>query len=472
MNPPEKQIFKNVFSSFFQLQLTADQDHLVTLLEAFLKDKSDRKLFVLSGYAGTGKTTMLGAFVKSLNHFKMKTRLLAPTGRAAKVLSNRSSKEAFTIHKQIYRRKSSTDEYSPIGLAPNLHTNTVFIVDEASMIGEFSMHSDGQVGRGLLDDLLEYVFSGINCRLIFLGDEGQLPPVGSTESPALNVDFLKSNYNSLSIGEFKLTQVLRQADASGILLNATKLRSIVFPDKIIFKLGSPDFVRLNGELLQDELETSYNKFGMEGTIVITRSNKRANQYNQHIRGRILWYEEQLCNGDCLMVVKNNYYWLDDDSKAGFIANGEILRLKRVMKLEHLYGFDFAKVIVEMEDYPDEPEIEVILLLESIDCEGPSVKRDRLKSLFFEIEKDYLDERNKRKRYDKVLKNPYFNALQVKYAYAVTCHKSQGGQWESVFIDLGYMTDEMLGQDYYRWLYTAITRATEKVFLVNFGEEYF
>ena len=269
-----------------------------------------------------------------------------------------------------------------------------------------------------------------------------------------------------------MTQVLRQADASGILLNATKLRSLVFPEKIVFTLGSPDFIRLNGELLQDELETSYNKFGMEGTIVITRSNKRANQYNQHIRGRILWYEEQLCNGDCLMVVKNNYYWLDDDSKAGFIANGEILRLKRVMKLEHLYGFDFAKVIVEMEDYPDEPEIEVILLLESIDCEGPSINRDRLKSLFFEIEKDYLDERNKRKRYDKILKNPYFNALQVKYAYAVTCHKSQGGQWESVFIDPGYMTDEMMGQDYYRWLYTAITRATEKVYLVNFGDENF
>ncbi|MDP4636222.1 MAG: AAA family ATPase, partial [Crocinitomicaceae bacterium] len=341
MNPPEKQIFKNVFSSFFQLQLTADQAHLVSLLEAFLKEKSDRNLFVLSGYAGTGKTTMLGAFVKSLNHFKMKTRLLAPTGRAAKVLSNRSDKEAFTIHKQIYRRKSSTDEYSPIGLAPNLHTNTVFIVDEASMIGEFSMHADGQVGRGLLDDLLEYVYSGKNCRLIFLGDEGQLPPVGSTESPALNVTYLKSTYSSLTIGEFKLTQVLRQADASGILLNATKLRSLVFPEKIVFTLGSPDFIRLNGELLQDELETSYNKFGMEGTIVITRSNKRANQYNQHIRGRILWYEEQLCNGDCLMVVKNNYYWLDDDSKAGFIANGEILRLKRVMKLEHLYGFDFA-----------------------------------------------------------------------------------------------------------------------------------
>jgi exodeoxyribonuclease-5 len=359
-----------------------------------------------------------------------------------------------------------------MNLTPNLNTNTVFIIDEASMIPEHTVQNDGQIGRDLLSDLLEYVFTGKNCKLIFLGDEGQLPPVGSSESPALDPVYLKRMFPRMKVSKFKLNEVLRQDQSSGILHNATLLRSVNFPEKYKFQTGYHDFVRLAGEDLQDELESCFSTFGAEETIVITRSNKRANMYNQHIRGRILWYEELLCQQDYLMVVKNNYYWLDDASKAGFIANGELLRVKRIRKYETMYGFEFARVVVQLEDYPEEPETEVLLLLESINCEGPSVSRDRLKTLFYEIEKDHLHEKNKRKRYEKILKDPYFNALQVKYAYAVTCHKSQGGQWSAVFIDPGFLTEEMINEDYYRWLYTAITRATEKVYLVNFPEEDF
>jgi exodeoxyribonuclease V len=464
--------FGVIFEQFFGHELTAEQRELRLSLESFTRDRDPNCLFVLSGYAGTGKTTMLGAYVKALSHFKVKTKLLAPTGRAAKVLSNRSGKEALTVHKQIYRRKDQSDDFSPMNLTPNLHSNTVFIVDEASMIPENTVQNDGQIGRDLLSDLLEYVYTGKNCKLIFLGDEGQLPPVGSSDSPALDPVYLKRMFPRIKVSKFKLISVLRQDQSSGILLNATKLRSTVFPDKYKFETGFPDFIRLSGENLQEELEHCYSNYGAEETIVITRSNKRANQYNQHIRGRILWYEELLCQQDNLMVVKNNYYWLDDDSKAGFIANGELLKVKRIRRYETMYGFEFARVVVQMEDYPDEPEVEVLLLLESIDCEGPSVPRNRLKDLFFEIEKDHLNEKNKRKRYDKILKDPYFNALQVKYAYAVTCHKSQGGQWSAVFIDPGFLTEEMINEDYYRWLYTAITRSTQKVYMLNFPDDDF
>lgn len=465
-------VFGAIFQEFFGFELTVEQSELMHMLEAFTKDRDPNCVFVLSGYAGTGKTSMLGAYVKALTHFKVKTKLLAPTGRAAKVLANRSGGEALTIHKQIYRRKDKSDDFSPMNLTPNLHTNTVFIVDEASMIPEYTVQNDGQVGRDLLSDLLEYVFTGKNCKLIFLGDEGQLPPVGSSDSPALDPVFLKRTFPKIKVSKFKLNEVLRQDQSSGILLNATKLRNVKFPEKYKFQTGYMDFVRLSGEELQEELESCFTKYGAEETIVITRSNKRANMYNQHIRGRILWYDDLLCQQDYLMVVKNNYYWLNDDSKAGFIANGELLRVKRIRKYETMYGFEFARVVIQLEDYPEEPETEVLLLLESINCEGSSVSRDRLKTLFFEIEKDYLQEKNKRKRYDKILKDPYFNALQVKYAYAVTCHKSQGGQWSAVFIDPGFLTQEMINEDYYRWLYTAITRATEKVYLVNFPDDDF
>lgn len=474
MENPESSIFKQQITQFFEHAPTFDQSRLIDELERFMKLKESHPLFLLKGYAGTGKTTVLGAFVKTLTHFKVKSRLLAPTGRAAKVLSARSSKEAFTIHKQIYRRNSKVDEFSGMMLAPNLHTNTVFIVDEASMISDHSLLTDGSVSnRNLLDDLFEYVFSGKNCRLILLGDEGQLPPVGCDYSPALDANYLKNNYFSLNITEFSLTEVLRQANESGILANATELRSLDDDDHPQFQTkGFKDFIRLPGDEFQDALEAAYSFSGAEETIIITRSNKRANAYNNQIRARLLWYEEALCAGDCLMVVKNNYYWIDDQSKMGFIANGEALKVLRVKKVEELYGFEFARVIVKFSDYDELAELEVLVFMESLQVEAPSISRARLKELFFAIEQDYAHERNKKKRYELILKNPYFNALQVKYAYAITCHKSQGGQWEQVFIDQGFIEPESINKEYHRWLYTAVTRATEKLYLVNFTEDFF
>lgn len=471
---PQNAIFRQQMLSFFEHQPTEDQEKLIRMLEDFLRSKEQNPIFLLKGYAGTGKTSVLGAFVKTLTHFKLKTRLLAPTGRAAKVLSLKSSKEAFTIHKQIYRRNSSVDENSGMVLAPNLHTNTVFIIDEASMIGDFSVLNDGSVAaRNLLDDLLEYIFAGKNCKLILLGDEGQLPPVGCEHSPALNKEYLKNNYLSLTITDFSLTKVLRQADASGILHNATLLRSLTENENLQFETkGYSDFIRLGGDEFQDTLESSYSNHGVEETIIITRSNKRANAYNNQIRGRILWFEEILCAGDCLMVVKNNYYWVDDQTKMGFIANGESLKVIRVKRTEEMYGFEFARIIVKFVDYDELPEMEVLVFLESLQAEGPSIPRLRLKELFFAVEKDYAHEKNKQKRYALILKDPYFNALQIKYAYAITCHKSQGGQWEHVYIDQGYIDPEMINTEYYRWLYTAVTRASEKLFLVNFPDESF
>ena len=469
----EQSVFRQRIGSFFSHVPTDEQELLFEGLELFMKSQHPFPVLLLKGYAGTGKTSVLGAFVRTMASFKLKTRLMAPTGRAAKVLGNRASKEAFTIHKVIYRRKDSSDDYGGMQLAPNLFTNTVFIVDEASMIGDHSLLSDGSVGsRDLLDDLLEFVFSGKNCRLILLGDEGQLPPVGSEESPALDPRYLKHQYPRLELSEFNLTTVLRQAGDSAILDNATMLRSKLEGHPVFFNLKKGDLVRLEGGELQDSLENSYTQVGAEETIIITRSNKRANLYNNQIRGRLLWYEDAICSGDALMVVKNNYYWISDQTRMGFIANGELMKVVRFRKHESMYGFEFDRLLVRFVDYEEMGETEVLVLSESLQCEGPSLTRDRLKELFFAVEQDYLHEKNKRKRYQLILKDPYFNALQVKYAYAVTCHKSQGGQWAHVYIDQGYIGEEDMGHEHLRWLYTALTRATEKVFLVNFPEDWF
>lgn len=465
--------FRRRIGVFFGLQPTPDQEVLFTQLESFMRLQHPYPLFVLRGYAGTGKTSVLGAFVKTLEHFKLKSKLLAPTGRAAKVFASKSQKDALTIHKQIYRRKDGGDEYSKMELSPNLHRNTVFIVDEASMIGDHSLLSDGTIGaRDLLDDLFEYVFAGAGCRLIVLGDVGQLPPVGSDQSPALDAEYLKRNYPRLSIMEHSLTKVLRQEQASSILENATMLRGVAEGKPLFSCVPNGDLIRLPGDELQDQLERSYDDAGSEETIIITRSNKRANLYNNQIRSRILWYEDQLCSGDSLMAVKNNYFWMDEQSSMGFIANGEMMKVVRVRGYETMYGFEFAKIIVRFTDFSAIDEKELLVLTETLQTEGPSLSRARMKELFFAVEQDYMHEKNKRKRYQLILKDPYFNALQVKYAYAVTCHKSQGGQWAHVFIDQGYVDEESINSEYYRWLYTALTRASEKAFLVNFPDDYF
>jgi len=466
--------FQILLHSKFGWPPTEHQKALFEALEAFMRYRDRKSVFVLSGYAGTGKTTVLGAFVQALQELKVSVRLLAPTGRAAKVFGNKSKADAFTIHKLIYRRKSKTDFGSPISLQPNLSKNTVFIVDEASMIGDYSVKSDGSMNpRNLLEDLFEYVYSGDGCKLILLGDEGQLPPVGSDQSPALRPDYIRHHFPELKIFGYRLTEVLRQAQDSEVLRNATLLRNTEWVDypKFDLKPGG-DLIRLNGVELQDALDSAISLDGVEETIIITRSNKRANNYNLEVRGRILWYEEELCGGDCLMVVKNNYYWMGEDSKMGFIANGELFRIRRIVKHVDLYGFRFVHLLANFVDYDLEGDVELIIHEETLLTEGPNLPRDRMKELFFAVETDYTHIKIKKDRYEAIMKDPYFNALQVKYAYAVTCHKSQGGQWKNVFIDQGYLNEDILGPDYYRWLYTALTRTTDKVYLVNFDDAFF
>ncbi|MBU2019839.1 MAG: AAA family ATPase, partial [Bacteroidetes bacterium] len=383
------------------MEPTEEQIKLIHNLARFTVNLNDNLCFVLTGYAGTGKTSILGAYVKSLSKLKVKVRLMAPTGRAAKVLSQKSGRQAITIHKMIYRRAVTADGSHCVTRMPNLMKNTVFVVDEASMIGDFTMQNDGSVsGNNLLDDLIEFVFGGIGCKLILLGDEGQLPPVGSDESPALAISYLKNHYPALKIGKMQLEHVLRQAENSAVLFNATLLRSAEeydFPKFQIFPKG--DLVRLSGEDTQDQLEQSYGDVGKEETIVITRSNKRANAFNNHIRSQVLWFEEELCSGDLLMCVKNNYHWMGDDSSMGFIANGEMFRVDRVLKRLERYGFQFALVRVRFVDYPDEVEKELYILTDTLQSEGPNLTREDSKRLFFAIEEDYMDEKNKRKRYD-------------------------------------------------------------------------
>jgi exodeoxyribonuclease-5 len=468
------QSFRRGFASFFCLQATDEQAEVMEHLTRFVVEPVDRKLYVLTGYAGTGKTTLLGAFVKNCVAHRIKVVLMAPTGRAAKVFSNKAERSAMTIHKRIYRKVSVDGGGIQLALAPNSAKNTIFIVDEASMIGDYTLTDKGIVGaRNLLEDLIEFVYKGENCSLIFVGDEGQLPPVGSDFSPALSQEYLSHSFSALELYIGRLKKVLRQADDSDILLNATRLRSAqeFFYPRLKLR-ENQDLRKIEGGELLDALETAYSTFGRDETIFITRSNKRANQYNQHIRNRILWFEEELCSGDLLMVVKNNYFWLDEKSEAGFIANGEIATVKRIMRIEELYGFRFAKVRLQLIDYPDMGDFETIVLLDTLSVEAPALDRDSMKKLFFAIEEEYLDEHNKKKRYEKIMKNPYFNALQIKFAYAITCHKAQGGQWSCVFLDHGYLTDEMLDTSFFRWLYTGFTRASEQLNLVQFYPEFF
>jgi exodeoxyribonuclease-5 len=465
----------------FPYEPTPGQSELIKRLAIFFANSTTpgtRRLFILRGYAGTGKTTVVSSMVQSLPQLGKQTVLLAPTGRAAKVLTAYTGQQAFTIHKKIYLPSTNKDGAMYLRLAPNQHKNTVFIIDEASMIqkGQTSITNTSLfASRDVLDDLIDYVFAGFNCSMMFIGDTAQLPPVGMTISPALDPKFLRSCYH-LEIGGYELKDVVRQSLESGILANATMLRSKISGEDVtlpFFDLkGFQDIQSITGGELTDLLETCYSKYGHDEVAVITRSNKRANLFNQQIRNRILFRENEIEAGDLMMVVKNNYAWLSPDSKTSFIANGDIIEIKRIRKVDEMYGFHFAEAYIRLIDYPDEPEIEVKLLLDTITTETPSLTSEDNKRFFNAVMEDYKDIPQRRKRIEMVKKNPYYCALEVKFAYAYTCHKTQGGQWQAVFVEQGYLKPESINTEFMRWLYTAVTRATEQLYLVNFNDEFF
>lgn len=467
--------FRKELNKNFPHHPTPGQDHLLMAVSKFVLSTKDRCVLIIRGYAGTGKTTCVGTITTSLNKIKYKSVLLAPTGRAAKVLSNYSKRNASTIHKKIYRRKSKANEVLTFEMSKNLHKNTVFIVDEASMIGRDSSMNSGNE-RYLLDDLMDYVFEGENCRLILIGDGAQLPPVGSIKSPALDIEYLKYEFDT-TIARIDLTEVVRQEEGSGILYNATKIREQILENNNLFPQidveNFEDIENVTGMDVQEVIEANYDEYGKDNTMLITRSNKRANYFNGQIRSRILWFEEEINQGDYLMVVRNNYFWLEENNLfTDFIANGDIVEIVRIRNYEDRYDLRFADAVVKMMDYPDMPEFEVKLLLETLYSETPSMSSEDNKKFYFDVLASYSDLKSRKKMQAAVKEDPYFNAIQVKFAYAVTCHKSQGGQWPVVLIDQGYLTEDMMGVEYLRWLYTAFTRASKKLVLLNFREEFF
>lgn len=457
----------------FGKQPTHQQTEAFLQLEAFLKADNGDECFVLKGYAGTGKTTLISALVKVLPKLRLKSVLLAPTGRAAKVISNYSGKNAFTIHKKIYRKKDAASPDMSFVLGQNIASDTLCIVDEASMISDQS----GDFGRhSLLSDLVSYVYNGKNCRLMLVGDTAQLPPVGLSYSPALNPKLLSDNFG-LEVFTYELSDVVRQQKASGILFNATATRELIragaeeLPALLV--KGFPDIYRMTGEKLVEGLNYAYDKFGIENTLVVCRSNKNANVYNQNIRNRILYREEELTGGDYIMIVRNNYFWLSPDEDSGeFIANGDIAKIRKVRRIEEMYGFRFADVVIELVDHPDKEPLTCKVLLDTLYAETPSLGSDKSKQLFEAVLEDYKHLGSRKMQMQELKKDPYYNALQIKFAFAVTCHKAQGGQWDAVFIDQGYLTEEMVNTEFLRWLYTGITRATRQLFFVNFNEQFF
>lgn len=456
----------------FSYKPTEEQENALNSFSNFLLSPSSEKIFVLRGYAGTGKTSLVSALVKTLGEVGRKCVLLAPTGRAAKVFSLYSHHPAYTIHRRIYRQRVFSGDMENFTLNTNLHRQTLFIVDEASMIANEGL-SGASFGTGrLLDDLIEYVYSVPGCSLMLVGDTAQLPPVGEEQSPALSVPVLQGY--GLEVTECLLTQVVRQAADSGILYNATLLRHSIMKDACFglpsVRIGKfPDVKVIQGGDLIEAISDSYDKVGMDETIIICRSNKRANLYNRGIRNTILYREDELNAGDVLMVAKNNYFWGADCKELDFIANGDVAVVRRVRRVREMYGFRFADVVLRFPDYGD-LELEVTLLLDTLHTDFPSLPREQGEKLFEAVFEDYAHLSSKRERIKKIKEDPYYNALQVKYAYAVTCHKAQGGQWQRVFLDQGYLTDEMVSPDYYRWLYTAFTRATETLYLVNWPKE--
>ena len=461
-------------SKAFPHEPTVQQLDLFDHLHQFLLSDNGDECFILKGYAGTGKTTVVGALVKALKYYNYKSVLLAPTGRAAKVITNYSGRKAFTIHKRIYRKKSALNIDDAFRLADNLATDTLFIVDEASMISD---ESAGNMRETLLHDLVSYVYNTKNCKLMMVGDTAQLPPVGADNSPALDIGLMKKTF-AVDIFSYELTDVLRQEKDSGILSNVTAMRNIIRQGKVstptIVTKGFKDVFRMTGERLEEGLNYAYNKYGHDGTLIVCRSNKNANLYNQQIRGRILLREEEITGGDQVMVVRNNYFWLQEqeEGSTGFIANGDIARIKKVRRFEDMYGFRFADVQIEFIDYAEDPVLDCKILLDTLYSEAPALPPTEQKRFFLEVMKDYDHIANRKAKLDELKLNPYYNALQIKFAYAVTCHKAQGGQWDAVFVDQGYLTEEMINMDFLRWFYTACTRASKELFLVNFDERFF
>ena len=467
--------FKKLLSQRFPFVATDSQKYWLESIVDFLYTPDKNILYLLKGYAGTGKSTLIGHLVKLLSMANYKAVLMAPTGRAAKVIANYSGKKAFTIHKQIYFTKTEKGSGVQFVLKPNKYRNTLFIVDEASMIGDDRQSAKLFENGSLLDDLMQYVDAGTNCKLLLVGDPAQLPPVHLTISPALDGEYLENKFNKEVI-EWELKEVVRQQQDSGILANATQLRLQMNEehlDSFLFDLTiSNDVQRLqDGNEILELLDDALRNGGLEETVFIVRSNKRANLYNQQIRGRILFLEADLSVGDQLMVVKNNYFWLEPESDPGFIANGDLVKVLRIFSHHELYNFKFAKVEVQLVDYPDEKPFETVVLLDTLSSESPSLTYEEGNQLYQAVQEDYQHLSTKYKRFLAVKNNPYFNALQVKYSYAITCHKSQGGQWENVFIEQPYLPD---GPDlsYFRWLYTALTRAQTNLYLVGFQNDFF
>ena len=473
--PMNSALFYGVLQKRFPFAPTYKQDIFFQKIAIFLTEPANDTIFVLKGYAGTGKTTVISTIVNNLGDINKKFVLLAPTGRAAKVIANYSNTPAFTIHKKIYFPKKSSGGGVAFTKQQNKHKNTIFIVDEASMISDSNSDSKMYDNGSLLDDLISYVYSGTNCKMILLGDTAQLPPVNLDISPALDTHTLGIHYGK-EIEHIELDEVMRQEESSGILFNATELRELLkesFITEFRFNVKRfKDIVRLtDGYDIQDAINSAYSNYSIEDTAFIVRSNKRANQYNEQIRTRILFKESELSAGDFLMVVKNNYFWLQEKDEAGFIANGDIIEVLELFGIKELYGFNFAKVKIRMVDYPDQKPFETVLILDTIKSESPSLTYEESNRLYEEVMKDYENETTKYKKFQKVKENEYFNGLQVKFSYAITCHKSQGGQWDTVFIEQPYLPNG-IDRDYIRWLYTAMTRAKNKLYLIGFKDESF